>query len=73
MHLKIVVEDKWMFRVYCVQFVLITETGVENSVSLNLGTIGRRTYEYQSTWTIFMYTVEYRYSELQQWPNYLLH
>ena len=41
--LKIFVEHKRMFRVYNVQFVLITKTDVDNSISWNTETFIRRT------------------------------
>ena len=62
MRLKIVAEIKWMLSVYSVQFVLITKTDVGKSMSLNIGSIVRRTCEYQRTKIVFVNTVECHYN-----------
>jgi hypothetical protein len=59
--LRTFVEDKWMFSVHRVIFVLITETDVENSMSLNIETLRR---------IIFRYTEKCRYKQLQWCPIY---
>jgi hypothetical protein len=43
------VEDKWIFSVYSIYIVHITESDAVKSMSLNIGTLCRSACEYQST------------------------